>query len=189
MMFSFLVLHDFPRYLLFIDWAFQSLLPCSWSDAVLWNPYLQMEACYKDFVCVENAKVLRYSLWFKVISQASWKLDWSSWFLVLGLPVMVQLLNCLANHSVPKNYVKWILQNFLCYLAKVWCADWLLCYFSRWEKCVVYYFFFFCNKLIVFFSWPLQIGNIQVQPEQSWTAKQHLSIGWRVVTSYILFFL
>ncbi|KAH1223936.1 putative glucose-6-phosphate 1-epimerase [Glycine max] len=25
--------------------------------AVLWNPYLQMEACYKDFVCVENAKI------------------------------------------------------------------------------------------------------------------------------------
>ena len=32
--------------------------PCSWSDAVLWNPHLQMEACYKDFVCVENAKVM-----------------------------------------------------------------------------------------------------------------------------------
>lgn len=30
---------------------------CSWSDAVLWNPHLQMEACYRDFVCVENAKV------------------------------------------------------------------------------------------------------------------------------------
>ncbi|KAG8056437.1 hypothetical protein GUJ93_ZPchr0002g25685 [Zizania palustris] len=29
----------------------------NWSDAVLWNPHLQMEACYKDFVCVENAKV------------------------------------------------------------------------------------------------------------------------------------
>ncbi|MBA0770097.1 hypothetical protein Gotri_018771 [Gossypium trilobum] len=26
-------------------------------DAVLWNPHLQMEACYKDFVCVENAKI------------------------------------------------------------------------------------------------------------------------------------
>lgn len=32
--------------------------PCSWSDAVLWNPHLQMEASYKDFVCVENAKVM-----------------------------------------------------------------------------------------------------------------------------------
>uniref|UniRef100_A0A2N9EP59 glucose-6-phosphate 1-epimerase n=1 Tax=Fagus sylvatica TaxID=28930 RepID=A0A2N9EP59_FAGSY len=29
----------------------------NWTDAVLWNPYLQMEACYKDFVCVENAKI------------------------------------------------------------------------------------------------------------------------------------
>ncbi|KAL1354840.1 hypothetical protein HN51_006890 [Arachis hypogaea] len=29
----------------------------NWSDAVLWNPHLQMEACYKDFVCVENAKI------------------------------------------------------------------------------------------------------------------------------------
>jgi len=29
----------------------------SWSDAVLWNPHQQMEACYKDFVCVENAKI------------------------------------------------------------------------------------------------------------------------------------
>ncbi|OAY73211.1 putative glucose-6-phosphate 1-epimerase [Ananas comosus] len=29
----------------------------NWSDAVLWNPYLSMESCYKDFVCVENAKI------------------------------------------------------------------------------------------------------------------------------------
>lgn len=29
----------------------------NWSDAVLWNPHLQMEACYKDFVCVENAQI------------------------------------------------------------------------------------------------------------------------------------
>ncbi|KAM0970416.1 hypothetical protein FF1_018500 [Malus domestica] len=29
----------------------------NWTDAVLWNPYLTMEACYKDFVCVENAKI------------------------------------------------------------------------------------------------------------------------------------
>lgn len=33
---------------------------CSWSDAVLWNPHLTMEACYKDFVCVENAKVQQH---------------------------------------------------------------------------------------------------------------------------------
>lgn len=30
---------------------------CRWTDAVLWNPYLTMEASYKDFVCVENAQV------------------------------------------------------------------------------------------------------------------------------------
>lgn len=29
----------------------------NWTDAVLWNPYLTMEACYKDFVCVENAQI------------------------------------------------------------------------------------------------------------------------------------
>ncbi|KAI3462458.1 hypothetical protein Pfo_019121 [Paulownia fortunei] len=29
----------------------------NWSDAVLWNPHLTMESCYKDFVCVENAKI------------------------------------------------------------------------------------------------------------------------------------
>lgn len=29
----------------------------NWSDAVLWNPHLQMESCYKDFVCVENAQI------------------------------------------------------------------------------------------------------------------------------------
>ncbi|CAL5366407.1 unnamed protein product [Camellia sinensis] len=34
----------------------------SWTDAVLWNPYLQMEACYKDFVCVENAKIGKVEL-------------------------------------------------------------------------------------------------------------------------------
>ncbi|KAH9711352.1 glucose-6-phosphate 1-epimerase [Citrus sinensis] len=34
----------------------------SWSDAVLWNPHMQMEACYKDFVCVENAKIGKVQL-------------------------------------------------------------------------------------------------------------------------------
>ncbi|KAG6663334.1 putative glucose-6-phosphate 1-epimerase [Carya illinoinensis] len=34
-----------------------SIRNTNWTDAVLWNPYLQMEACYKDFVCVENAKI------------------------------------------------------------------------------------------------------------------------------------
>ncbi|KZV37179.1 glucose-6-phosphate 1-epimerase [Dorcoceras hygrometricum] len=29
----------------------------NWSDTVLWNPHLTMESCYKDFVCVENAKI------------------------------------------------------------------------------------------------------------------------------------
>ncbi|KAH7839329.1 hypothetical protein Vadar_002706 [Vaccinium darrowii] len=35
-----------------------SIQNSNWTDAVLWNPYLQMEACYKDFVCVENAKAM-----------------------------------------------------------------------------------------------------------------------------------
>ncbi|XP_019444772.1 PREDICTED: putative glucose-6-phosphate 1-epimerase [Lupinus angustifolius] len=34
-----------------------SIKNTNWSDAVLWNPYLTMEASYKDFVCVENAKI------------------------------------------------------------------------------------------------------------------------------------
>ncbi|XP_020249807.1 putative glucose-6-phosphate 1-epimerase isoform X1 [Asparagus officinalis] len=34
----------------------------NWTDAVLWNPHLQMEACYKDFVCVENAKIGKVQL-------------------------------------------------------------------------------------------------------------------------------
>ncbi|KAI4387310.1 hypothetical protein MLD38_005152 [Melastoma candidum] len=34
-----------------------SIRNTNWSDAVMWNPHLQMEACYKDFVCVENAKI------------------------------------------------------------------------------------------------------------------------------------
>nr|GLL19209.1 putative glucose-6-phosphate 1-epimerase [Ipomoea trifida] len=34
-----------------------SIKNTNWSDAVLWNPHLTMEACYKDFVCVENAKI------------------------------------------------------------------------------------------------------------------------------------
>ncbi|KAK8587083.1 hypothetical protein V6N12_021597 [Hibiscus sabdariffa] len=34
-----------------------SIKNTNWADAVLWNPHLQMEACYKDFVCVENAKI------------------------------------------------------------------------------------------------------------------------------------
>lgn len=29
----------------------------NWSDAVLWNPHLNAPAAYKDFVCVENAKI------------------------------------------------------------------------------------------------------------------------------------
>ncbi|KAL7255820.1 hypothetical protein ACSBR1_009869 [Camellia fascicularis] len=39
-----------------------SIRNTSWTDAVLWNPYLQMEACYKDFVCVENAKIGKVEL-------------------------------------------------------------------------------------------------------------------------------
>lgn len=27
-----------------------------WEDTVVWNPWTTMEACYKSFVCVENAK-------------------------------------------------------------------------------------------------------------------------------------
>lgn len=34
-----------------------SIKNTNWSDAVVWNPHLQMEACYKDFVCVENAQI------------------------------------------------------------------------------------------------------------------------------------
>lgn len=34
-----------------------SISNTNWTDAVLWNPHLTMEACYKDFVCVENAKI------------------------------------------------------------------------------------------------------------------------------------
>lgn len=44
---------------------------CSWSDAVLWNPHRQMEACYKDFVCVENAEVVivfsQQLIWFNFL--------------------------------------------------------------------------------------------------------------------------
>lgn len=39
-----------------------SIKNTNWSDAVLWNPYLTMEACYKDFVCVENAKIGKVEL-------------------------------------------------------------------------------------------------------------------------------
>ncbi|KAK4393691.1 putative glucose-6-phosphate 1-epimerase [Sesamum angolense] len=34
----------------------------NWSDAVLWNPHLTMESSYKDFVCVENAKIGKVEL-------------------------------------------------------------------------------------------------------------------------------
>ncbi|XAR73855.1 Glucose-6-phosphate 1-epimerase [Bertholletia excelsa] len=34
----------------------------NWTDAVLWNPHLHMEACYKHFVCVENAKIGKVQL-------------------------------------------------------------------------------------------------------------------------------
>jgi glucose-6-phosphate 1-epimerase len=28
-----------------------------WSDVVVWSPWTSMEACYKEFCCVENAQV------------------------------------------------------------------------------------------------------------------------------------
>ena len=28
----------------------------NWNDCVVWNPWTAMEACYKEFACVENAK-------------------------------------------------------------------------------------------------------------------------------------
>lgn len=30
-----------------------------WEDVVVWNPHKTMEACYREFVCVENAKFTR----------------------------------------------------------------------------------------------------------------------------------
>ncbi|KAI4314834.1 hypothetical protein L6164_027702 [Bauhinia variegata] len=39
-----------------------SIKNTNWLDAVLWNPYLTMEASYKDFVCVENAKITNVQL-------------------------------------------------------------------------------------------------------------------------------
>ena len=27
----------------------------TWSEVVVWSPWTSMEACYKEFVCVENA--------------------------------------------------------------------------------------------------------------------------------------
>ncbi|KAK8943400.1 hypothetical protein KSP40_PGU018438 [Platanthera guangdongensis] len=34
----------------------------NWPDAVLWNPHKQMEASYRDFVCVENAQIGKVQL-------------------------------------------------------------------------------------------------------------------------------
>ncbi|KAK9113090.1 hypothetical protein Scep_020609 [Stephania cephalantha] len=45
-----------------------SIRNTNWSDAVLWNPHKTMEACYRDFVCVENAKVRQV----QVEPQQSW---------------------------------------------------------------------------------------------------------------------
>nr|GEW92421.1 putative glucose-6-phosphate 1-epimerase [Tanacetum cinerariifolium] len=39
-----------------------SIKNTNWPDAVLWNPHLTMEACYKDFVCVENAQIGKVDL-------------------------------------------------------------------------------------------------------------------------------
>lgn len=39
-----------------------SIKNTNWSDAVLWNPHLTMEQSYKDFVCVENAKIGKVQL-------------------------------------------------------------------------------------------------------------------------------
>ncbi|XP_010263630.1 PREDICTED: putative glucose-6-phosphate 1-epimerase isoform X2 [Nelumbo nucifera] len=39
-----------------------SIKNTNWTDCVLWNPYLQMENCYQDFVCVENAKIGKVQL-------------------------------------------------------------------------------------------------------------------------------
>ncbi|KAK6922701.1 Aldose 1-/Glucose-6-phosphate 1-epimerase [Dillenia turbinata] len=39
-----------------------SISNTNWLDTVLWNPYTQMEACYRDFVCVENAKIGKVQL-------------------------------------------------------------------------------------------------------------------------------
>lgn len=30
-----------------------------WPDAVVWNPWTDMKACYEEFVCVENAAVAK----------------------------------------------------------------------------------------------------------------------------------
>lgn len=52
----------YPRLLFTSPFTFLVFCYFSWSDAVLWNPHLQMEACYRDFVCVENAKVINFQV-------------------------------------------------------------------------------------------------------------------------------
>ena len=42
----------------------------NWSDCVVWNPWTAMEACYKEFVCVENAKA---SEKVKLEANESWR--------------------------------------------------------------------------------------------------------------------
>ncbi|XP_051126798.1 putative glucose-6-phosphate 1-epimerase [Andrographis paniculata] len=39
-----------------------SIKNTNWTDTVVWNPHLTMESCYKDFVCVENAKIRQVEL-------------------------------------------------------------------------------------------------------------------------------
>lgn len=41
-----------------------------WDDCVVWNPWTTMESCYRDFVCVENAKA---SEMVTLAPQDSWR--------------------------------------------------------------------------------------------------------------------
>ncbi|XP_078430997.1 galactose mutarotase-like superfamily protein [Wolffia australiana] len=48
-----------------------SIRNINWSDAVLWNPHQQMESCFRDFVCVENAKIGKVEL----APEQSWRAE------------------------------------------------------------------------------------------------------------------
>lgn len=115
---------NFSFFSFFLSFSLLALNPssmCSWLDAVLWNPFLTMEASYKYFVCVENAKVV------EIFTAQQISLFLMNIFLFLFLPSFLNILKhwfgkkmfiilifiSLLSHNNDPNFLHYSLKEYL----------------------------------------------------------------------------
>lgn len=194
--------HDFTFFL------YPPVLFCrSWSDAVLWNPHLTMESCYKDFVCVENAKVREPSVvcstthpciysHFIFFSMYNFTIWFSFQALETEYPLMKLSVLQLTRIRFRHYTLLWvILCNWIHILKELILKSWnivvsFLITFSyccssswvNWHRFTIIGTLFTLSRFLSM----SQIGQVQLEPNESWTAVQQLSLAWSAAENNFL---